>query len=47
MHSIIFAHELGWFDDKGFYVHPWALKIKSHKLHTCGQQWYVDRMYLT
>jgi hypothetical protein len=47
MHSIIFAHQMGWFDGKGFDIHPWGLRIKPHKLHSCGQQWYVDHLYLT
>jgi len=33
MHSIIFAHQVGWFDGKGVDIHPWGLRIKLHKLH--------------
>ncbi len=44
MHSIIFAHQVGWFDGKGIDIHC-GLRIEPHKLHSCGQQWYVDHMY--
>jgi hypothetical protein len=37
IHSTIFAHKVGCFDGKGANVHPWGLKIKPHKLHSCGQ----------
>jgi hypothetical protein len=37
---------VGCFDGKGANVHPWGLKIKPHKLHSCGQ-WCNDRVYLT
>ncbi len=47
MHSTIFAHQVGWFDDKGVDIHPYGLRIKLHNLHSCGEQWYVDHMYLT
>jgi hypothetical protein len=41
IHSTIFAHQVGWFDGKGVDIHPWGLRIKPHKLHSCGQGWYV------
>jgi len=33
-----------WFDDKGVDMRPWGLEIKLQKLHSCGQQRYVDCM---
>jgi len=47
MHSTIFSHRVGWFDDKGVDIYPWGLKIKLHKGQSCGLQWYVDCMYPT
>jgi hypothetical protein len=26
MHSIIFSHQVGWFDGKGVDIHPWGQK---------------------
>jgi hypothetical protein len=46
IHSIVFAHQVGWFDDKVVHTHPWGLRFKPHNLHMCGQWWYVDCMYL-
>jgi hypothetical protein len=39
IHSTIFAHQVKWlwFDGKGIDIHPWGLRIKPHKLLTCGQ----------
>jgi len=47
MHSTIFAHQVKWFDGKGVDIHPLGLRIKLHKLHSCGQRWCDDNMYLT
>ncbi len=30
MHSTIFAHQMGWFNDKGVDIHPWGLRYISH-----------------
>jgi hypothetical protein len=37
MHSTIFALQVEWFDGKGVNIHPWGLRIKLHKLHSCGR----------
>jgi len=42
MHSSMFANQVGWFDGKGLDIHPLNLRIKLPKLHSCGQQWYVN-----
>jgi len=34
MHSIIFAHQMGWFDGEGVDIHPWGVRIKPHKLYS-------------
>jgi hypothetical protein len=47
MHSITSSQQVGWFDGKGIDIHPWGLRMKLHKWHDCGQQWYVDHTYLT
>jgi hypothetical protein len=47
MHCTIFSNKVGWFDGKGVHIHPWALKIKPHNRHCCGQQWYVGQIYPT
>jgi hypothetical protein len=47
MHSIIFSHQVGWFDDKGIDIYPWGLKIKPCKGQSCGLWWYVDCIYPT
>jgi len=47
MHFTILVHQVGWFDGKWVDMHPWGLRIKPHKLHSCGQWWYVDYMYPT
>jgi hypothetical protein len=47
MQSIIFVHQMGWFDGKRVDIRTWGLNVKPHKLHSCGQQWYVDHMYPT
>jgi hypothetical protein len=30
MHPTIFSHQVGWFDGKGFDIHPWGIQIKPH-----------------
>jgi len=47
MHSTIFSYHMGWFSGKGVDIHPWGPRVKLHKLHSCGQQWYADCMHLT
>jgi hypothetical protein len=43
----IFSHQVGWFDGKGVDIYHLGLRIKLHKWHSCGQQWYIDHICLT
>jgi hypothetical protein len=36
MHFAMLAHKVRWYDGKGVDIYPWGLRIKLHKLHSCG-----------
>jgi hypothetical protein len=32
MHSIVFAHQIGWFHGKGVDTHPWGSKYQTSQV---------------